>query len=171
MPVPLDLKKIHFAFRKESIWNEATFNYGVVVLRVQKPKMTFLIYQTGSVICAGARRIEDAEQSDEYLVHRLKEAGFDVRKKTGAQIRNIVATADLGKMVDIEEFTARTQDAQTKVIYEPDQFPGAIMKIPVDRVSIATILLFSSGKLVCVGLTNYEHIRRAIQLLTSKLKS
>lgn len=171
MPAPLDLEKIHYAFRKESIWNDATFNYGVVVFRVQKPKMSFRIYQTGKVICAGARRIDDAEQSDEYLVHRLKEAGFNVRKKTAAKIQNIVATVDLGKIVDIEEFLHNIQNEQIRVVYEPEQFPGAIVKFPVDRGSMATVLLFSSGKLVCVGLTTYDHIRKAIQLLNSKLKS
>lgn len=78
-------------------------NYGVVVLRVKKPKMSFLIYQTGKGICTGAKSLKSAEQSASYLLNRLREAGFNVRKKMEVKIQNIVATKDLGTSLNLEE--------------------------------------------------------------------
>lgn len=170
-PTPLDLEKIHYAFKKESIWNEATFNYGVVVLRVKKPKMSFLIYQTGKVICTGAKSERDAQQSDEYLIRRLRRAGFNVKKKTSAKIHNIVATANTGMEVDMEDFLYNVSTVEgIQIIYEPEQFPAAIIKFPITRNDKATILLFGTGKLVCVGLKDSKFTQKAIEIVTSKLR-
>ena len=169
-PTPLDLEKIHYAFKKESIWDEATFNYGVVVLRVKKPKMSFLIYQTGKVICTGAKSERDAEQSDEYLVTRLRKAGFNVKKKTSAKIQNIVMTADMGMEVDIEKFLCNiSAEKGVQIKYEPEQFPAVIIKLPITRNDKATILLFGTGKLICVGLKDSKFSQKAIEIVTSKL--
>src|SRR3990170_9160319 len=48
------------------------------------------------------------------------------------------------------------KEKQFRVLYEPEQFPAAIVKFPVGQGSEATILLFTSGKIVCVGLTTYD---------------
>ena len=170
-PVPLDLEKIHYAFKKESIWDEATFNYGVVVLRVEKPKMSFLIYQTGKAICTGAKSIEDAENSAEYLVNRLREAGFDVKKTKEAKIQNIVATSDLGTEIDVEKFLRQISVVRDlHIVYEPEQFPAAIVKLPLAQDLEATMLLFSSGKVICVGLKDVKSIHTSLEFLASNLK-
>ena len=170
-PIPLDLEKIHNAFRRESIWDEATFNYGVVVLRVEEPKMSFLIYQTGKVICTGAKSERDARRSDNYLIRRLRSAGFNVEKRTSAKIHNIVATADTSFEVDIEEFLHDiSSEKGFKTIYEPEQFPAVIIKLTITRNDKATVLLFGTGKLVCVGLKDHQSIRVAIESIVSKLK-
>jgi len=158
-PAPLDLKKIHHSFKKESIWNKATFNYKVVILRLKKPKMSFLIYRTGRIICTGAKRVKDAERSADYLLERLTGAGFYVKRKADAKIRNIVATADLGIEVDLERFVSRVNKMKgVGIIYEPEQFPAAIVKISLSPNDNATVLLFSTGKLVCVGLKKEREI-------------
>jgi len=167
-PAPLGLERIHNAFEEESVWDEATFNYGVVVLRVKKPKMSFLIYQTGKVICTGAKSLKSAEQSASYLLNRLREAGFNVRKKMEVKVQNIVATKDLGISLDLEKIVYGMEGVH--VIYEPGQFPGAIIRLPVTQNAMATILLFSSGKMVCVGLKRYEDIYEALESLNSKLE-
>ena len=77
-------------------------------------------------------------------------------------IVNVVATADLGfepKLYSIK--TARG----VQVIYEPEQFPGAIISLTLSDKTKATILLFSSGKIVCVGLRNRKDILNAIYRL------
>jgi len=60
-----------------------------------------------------------------------------------------------------------------KVIYEPDQFPGAIIHLPLhENTTVASILLFASGKLVCVGLKDPKDVQTAIeQLLATILAS
>jgi TATA-box binding protein (TBP) (component of TFIID and TFIIIB) len=52
-----------------------------------------------------------------------------------------------------------------QIIYEPEQFPGAIITLTLPEKSKATILLFSSGKILCVGLKDRKDIDSAIHRL------
>jgi len=169
----LDLEKIRKAFAEECFFETLTdkrFTFRVVALRIEDPKMSLLIYRTGKVVCTGAKTVKDAEHSAEYFLDRLRKAGFDSQTKAKAKIQNIVATADLKTSIDLERFLSHIQEEkQFHFIYEPEQFPGAIVKFPVAQGSEATVLLFSSGKLVCAGLTRYKHIQKAVELFTSRL--
>ena len=65
------------------------------------------------------------------------------------QVRNIVATADLGGDIDLEKaayFLGRT-------MYEPEQFAGVIYRMDEPNV---VFLIFASGKLVIVGAKTEE---------------
>jgi len=42
------------------------------------------------------------------------------------KIQNIVVTVDFGKGINFEELSEKT-----KIIYEPEQFPGAILRIMI----------------------------------------
>lgn len=64
-----------------------------------------------------------------------------------------------------------TKDEDIHVVYEPEQFPAAIIKMPINQTTKATVLLFSNGKLVCAGLTKTEQIEKAIETLKSKLET
>jgi transcription initiation factor TFIID TATA-box-binding protein len=169
-----NLEKIRRIFAKECFFDTLTdqkFTFRVVALRIQKPKMSLLIYRTGKVVCTGAKTIEDAKQSANFLINRLKKAGFNLPVKPEVEIQNIVATINLKTPIDIETFVNNVRnEKQCHVIYEPEQFPAAIVKFPVAQGTEATILLFSNGKMVCVGLTHHEHMRKAVEVLISKIK-
>jgi transcription initiation factor TFIID TATA-box-binding protein len=170
----LDLERIHRLFAKECFFetlSDRRFNFRLVALRIKEPSMSFLIYKTGKVVCTGAKTIKDAEQSAGYLLYRLRKAGLNIQLKTNAKVENIVATTDLNTSIDLEKFMNKTRkERQFYVIYEPEQFPAAIVKFPVVQGSEATVLLFHSGRLICVGLATYSHIQKAIELLISKLR-
>jgi len=82
--------------------------------------------------------------------------------KTPAKIQNIVATADLGFEPELDSIE-RVEGAQ--IIYEPEQFPGAIIRFTLSEKTKATILLFSSGRIVCVGLRERKDIDVAVHRL------
>lgn len=67
------------------------------------------------------------------------------------KIQNIVVTANFGKSIDLENIAKKP-----RVIYEPEQFSGAILRI--DNQHRATALLFGSGKAVITGLKNSQMI-------------
>ena len=54
------------------------------------------------------------------------------------------------------------------VDYEPDQFPGLIYRM--DDIG-ASLLLFSSGKIVCTGTKNIEDATNAIEMIKEKPSS
>lgn len=158
----LDLKKIHQAFPRESIWEDKVFKRKVVVLRVKKPKMSFLIYETGSVICAGAESIKDAKQSGNYLIKQFRNAGINVKLSKSVEIQNIVASANLNTKLDLRKISIENNEVE----YEPEQFPGAIWRAP----SGVTMLLFPRGGVICVGAKKYENITKTIDKLKSDLR-
>ena len=172
---PLDLEKIREAFTKECFFEtlrDERYTFRVVALRTEKPRYTFLIYRTGKIICTGSKNIDEAQRCDEYLLKRFLTAGINTKIKTKAEIQNIVATANLQNPIDIEKLVTQLQkDKQTRIIYEPEQFPAAIIKLPINQTTKATILLFSSGKLVCVGLKTITEIFKVSEKLIQKLHS
>jgi transcription initiation factor TFIID TATA-box-binding protein len=172
---PLDLEKIREIFTKECFFEtirDERYTFRVVALRTEKPRYTFLIYRTGKIVCTGSKNIDEAQRCDEYLLKRFLTAGINTKIKTKAEIQNIVATANLKNPIDIEKLVTDLQkDKQTRIIYEPEQFPAAIIKLPINQTTKATILLFSSGKLVCVGLKTITEIFKVSEKLIQKLHS
>jgi transcription initiation factor TFIID TATA-box-binding protein len=78
------------------------------------------------------------------------------------KVRNIVVLADIGSMIDIEKVANRLDN----VIYEPEQFPGAIFKLNKN----ITTLLYASGKIVILGLRNETTVVETIESVIEKLK-
>ena len=60
------------------------------------------------------------------------------------KIENIVASANLNAELNLYAI-ARELD---NVEYEPEQFPGAILKLQKPKTSL---LLFKNGKMICTG--------------------
>lgn len=79
------------------------------------------------------------------------------------KIQNIVASASLGGMIDLEK-AAYTLE---KTMYEPEQFPGLIYRMAVPKV---VILLFASGKLVCTGAKQEQDVYDSVEKLHTLLE-
>ena len=60
------------------------------------------------------------------------------------KIENIVASSELGLELDLYTIASKLHDVE----YEPEQFPGAILKFLVPKTSL---LLFKNGKIICTG--------------------
>ena len=119
------------------------------------------IFSSGKMISVGTRKEERAKHELTLVASYLEDAGI-AKLKSPPKIRNIVATADLGFEPRLDSIE-RAEGAQ--IIYEPEQFPGAIISFTLSEKTKATILLFSSGKLVCVGLKDRNDIDNAIEHL------
>ncbi|MEM0356168.1 MAG: hypothetical protein QXD03_01230 [Candidatus Anstonellales archaeon] len=80
------------------------------------------------------------------------------------KIVNMVASADLSVEIDIDKF-ARTSE---NVEYEPEQFPGAIIRYTNPRT---TVLLFRNGRIVIVGSKSQNDIKETIVQLVNDLNA
>ena len=78
-------------------------------------------------------------------------------------IQNIVASANLHGKIDLET----AADIMDNVMYEPEQFPGLIYRMPTPKV---VMLLFASGKLVCTGAKHEDMVKEAVDKLHVLLK-
>jgi transcription initiation factor TFIID TATA-box-binding protein len=81
-----------------------------------------------------------------------------------AEIKNIVATAELDSLPPLETIAIGLGLEQTE--YEPEQFPALIY-----RYGDSVLLVFSSGKIVCTGLTDLEQISAAIENITMEIET
>jgi len=151
----LDLREINDKFKEDSVFNEQTFNYGVVVLKIKKPKMSFLIYRTGKVICAGAKSVESTKNSAKIILNLFRKAGLNNTLSADVVINNIVATGNIEEKINLN----LVSENNFNIDYEPESFPGAIYRSKDPR---GTILFFSSGKIVCTGFKEVKDILKTI---------
>jgi len=97
------------------------------------------------------------------VIKELKSQGISIMGKPKTKVQNIVASASLGGIIDLEESTYKL----TKTMYEPEQFPGMIHRMDSPKV---VILIFASGKLVVTGAKKEEDVYQAVDILHKKLE-
>lgn len=79
------------------------------------------------------------------------------------RIENIVASANLGVELDLYAIAREVENVE----YEPEQFPGAILKLKEPKTSL---LLFKNGKLICTGAKSDKDVARSINTAYGKIK-
>jgi transcription initiation factor TFIID TATA-box-binding protein len=134
-----------------------------IVLRLEKPKTACLIFGSGKIVCTGAKSTEETQEAIKKVIDILKKAGVEIPEDYEIEIQNIVASAKLNMEIDLDEIAFKLENAE----YEPEQFPGLVVRLDDPKVAF---LLFSSGKIVCTGARNEEDVKRAVEILESKLK-
>ena len=84
-------------------------------------------------------------------------------------IQNCVASVNLFTKIDlIQTYQRLIDDEELYIAYNPEQFPGLILKIPDPKVSS---LVFSSGKLVITGAKSTETVTEGVERMMSILRS
>jgi transcription initiation factor TFIID TATA-box-binding protein len=135
-----------------------------LVYRLKRPSVATLVFRTGKLMVAGAKSEIRARRAVQQLVNELRTGGIVILGKPDVTIRNVVASADLGQRIYLEDVA----NVLGGVIYEPDQFPGLIYRMKAPEV---VILIFSSGKLVCTGATRQTDVEKAVKKLHETLAS
>ena len=85
-----------------------------------------------------------------------KKQSVKMQIKPTFKVENIVASASLGLELDLYTIASRVDDVE----YEPEQFPGAILKLKEPKTSL---LLFKNGKIICTGGKNEADVGAAIE--------
>jgi transcription initiation factor TFIID TATA-box-binding protein len=78
--------------------------------------------------------------------------------------QNVVVSASIHRELPLERLAAKLERAD----YNPETFPGLILKIDVPK---ASALLFSSGKIICTGTKSLSEARKAIDVIVEKLEA
>ncbi len=134
-----------------------------LVFRLKRPKTATLIFNSGKMVCTGAKSEKEARRAVMKVIRELKKGGIIIIGKPELKIQNIVASAALGGLIDLEKSAYELG----RTMYEPEQFPGLIYRMDVPKV---VILLFASGKLVCTGAKQEEDVYEAVSKLHQKLE-
>ncbi|MDH5437330.1 MAG: TATA-box-binding protein [Candidatus Bathyarchaeota archaeon] len=134
-----------------------------LVFRLKRPKTATLIFNSGKMVCTGAKSEKEARRAVVKVIKELKKGGIIIIGKPEMKIQNIVASASLGGMIDLE----KSAYSLGRTMYEPEQFPGLIYRMESPKV---VILLFASGKLVCTGAKREENVYEAVDILHQRLE-
>ena len=149
------------------ILEDANYNkkkFPGIVYKTTSPKIMLLIFRSGKIVCTGTKNFEDAKIGLFKIFEKLKTIGVDIPKNPDIKIHNIVATANLGRMLNLNA-TAIGLGFEN-VEFEPEQFPCIVYRILNPRL---VVMLFSSGKLVITGGKKLEDIEMAMGKIMTEL--
>ncbi len=120
-------------------------------------------YRSGRCSVVGCKSIEHFKivvQRVNSVMHDLLDFDYEPEIK----VSNIVATMDLDTHISLEALTVEL--GLDQVEYEPEQFP-ALMYRDINYV----ILVFSTGKLLCTGLTDLDAVSEAIDDIVEQIQA
>ncbi len=135
------------------------------ILKFNDPKASLLVFKNGKIVCVGCKKRSVIEKTVEKTRKLLLPYAKKIltNKKPKIEITNIVASGDLSMELDLYKIAYKISNVE----YEPEQFPGAILKFKDPKVSM---LLFKNGKIICAGAKNEEEIKKAIRKAKRLLK-
>ncbi|MGV8176348.1 MAG: TATA-box-binding protein [Candidatus Bilamarchaeaceae archaeon] len=116
------------------------------ILKFKDPKASLLLFKNGKVVCVGCKNRDVIEKIIGKTRKMLLPYATKIikNKKPDVEITNIVASANLNMDLDLYKIAYSLKDVE----YEPEQFPGAILKFKDPK---ASLLLFKNGKVICAG--------------------
>ena len=133
-----------------------------LIMRINEPKATFLIFTTGKMVITGLRSADDASPGVKKVIKYIKKVGINVFNPE-ITIVNIVASGDLHTYIDLNMAAVVLEN----VMYEPEVFPGVIYRM---RDPKTVFLIFSTGKVVCTGARNKKIVRDAFLKLNHEVR-
>jgi len=137
-----------------------------LIFKLKKPKITLLIFKTGKMVCTGGKGENEARRAILRAARKLRKEGINVTRKPEIQITNIVASATLNGVIDLDKLYS-SEGIGGNILFEPEQFPALIYRWESPKV---IFLIFSTGKIVCVGAKKEKDIYKAIEKLRRKLE-
>ncbi|MCK4480952.1 MAG: TATA-box-binding protein [Candidatus Lokiarchaeota archaeon] len=133
-----------------------------LVMRIEKPRATILIFSTGKMVVTGLRQASEADRVVDKVVKNIKKAGIKVTNPE-ITIQNIVASGDLHTNIDLNMAAIVMEYA----MYEPEVFPGLIYRMQEPKT---VFLIFSTGRIVCTGAKRKEIVRDAVLKLNQQVR-
>jgi transcription initiation factor TFIID TATA-box-binding protein len=157
---PIDLNEVTRLF-PDAEYNPQVFPG--LAFRLKEPKTCTLIFRTGKMVCTGAKSEGQSFRAVQTVVQKLRRSGIKIQNEPEVKVQNIVASVSLGGSVRLEEAAMKLP----RSLYEPEQFPGLVLRMLEPKT---VILVFATGKLVCVGAKKEKEVYEAVSNLHTLLE-
>ena len=145
---------------REFVHDPEIYGGRVAYFKSSNMKGKVSIFASGKMISVGTKSEHRAAYELEITKEFLVKKGFIEPTILKCKIRNIVVMINFGEIVNLEELAENY-----KIVYEPEQFPGGILKI--EEPYKASILIFASGKSIITGLSSSIQIKPVVQKIVS----
>ena len=134
-----------------------------LILRIDKPKATFLIFPSGNMILTGLQDIPFANLAVNKLIIKCKKADI-ILTDPDIEITNIVASVNFHLFINLDKAAIKLENT----MYEPEVFPAVIYRMVEPK---AVFLIFSTGKVICTKIKNKKDLFMAVYELRSQLQN
>ena len=120
------------------------------------------VFLSGKMISTGAKSTVKSIEQLQQTMNLLINGELIIPVKLIPIIQNIVSTMDVKNRIDLKNLSL----VLPRIIYEPDQFPGAFFRTSQGPVC----LIFSTGKVVIVGSKSEGQLTNCVRNLVKILK-
>jgi len=149
---------------KEIFHDSDVYGGRVAYFKTENMQGKVSIFSSGKMISIGTKSEKQAYQELKLASDFLVGKGYAKPVNLDFKTQNLVVTADFGKSLSLEKLSE-----ETKAIYKPEQFSGAILRF--SKPYKTGILIFASGKTVITGLRSQEHLEPTIKKLQRIVES
>ncbi|KAI3884828.1 hypothetical protein MKX03_009918 [Papaver bracteatum] len=119
--------------------------FSAVTIRLKYPKTTGLIFESGKIVCTGAKTEAQSKLAARKYARMIQKLGFPAKFKN-FKIQNIVTSCDVNFLIKLDAFQYSNGG---KFSNDPQIFPNRmVFKMKQPEI---TILIFVSGKIVITG--------------------
>lgn len=158
----LDLNEI------ETFFSDASYEpdqLPAVICKYHNPSRVVFITTQGRIMCTGSKTKEDATQAIDETIMLLKENNvIDESTKSTIHIESLVISKNLN--VSLPLASIQTKLPSDQCTYHPSSHPWLEY-----RNSMYSMLLFSSGNIICTGKLSLEESKQAFKNIEDKLTS
>lgn len=169
---PLNLNSLSREFPMFCMKNPAHYSAAVarsVINRKNRCKTERIavnVFDSGKTVVTGAKYEEEALMSLSNVVSKLR-----VHLKTNVNanklsLRNVVATATIGKKIDLKAFSRNPENLLISN-YNPDKFPGMSLRLPDKHRPKGNV--FNTGKMVLPGPSNVRYAYNCLNWMYNKV--
>ncbi|XP_072230066.1 uncharacterized protein [Leuresthes tenuis] len=130
--------------------------YMALVMRIRKPRATATIYESGVILCSGAKSPDDSRRAARKFARIVQKLGFPVRF-LNFQIHNIVATCPFFPLYLEALHLAYHKHSS----YEHELFPALFLKV----VSGINATIFAHGKVNLSGAKTVDEVHKALDTI------
>ena len=117
---------------------------------------TLLIYESGRIVCLGAKSVDGSKDSVEAFVKHLNSSSYYC-KLSEFRITNLVGSSLLGYKIRLDTLYEANR---RKCYWEPELFPGLQYRFIYLGV---TVVAFASGKMFVTGAKSWNQIEEAVK--------
>ncbi len=135
------------------------------ILKLKEPKVSMLLFKNGKVICSGAsseKEISLGIRKASKLIHGIQK-NVKIQTKVKYEVVNLVATANINQTLDLFQTALKLDNVE----YEPEQFPGAILRIAEPKI---TLLLFKNGKMIIAGAKKETLLKKGLNVAVKLIR-
>ena len=155
----LDLKTVALKAQNTE-YNPKRFS--AVIMRIRDPRCTVLLFESGKIVCTGAKSMNDAKTAAMRCARVVQHLGFQVHYGE-FKLQNVVGSVDVKFPIRLEGLTMAHKEFSD---FNPEIFPGLVYRMKRPKV---VLLIFVSGKIVLTGAKDMESIDEAFDFIYPSL--